>query len=461
MMKYSVLAVIAAAAVLPVFAGEAEYVQAVAQAESATSLDKRMDLWLSAAEQTGDEQKKLELYEKGFDLAKRIKDRERLPVFAALLRNSPAASQERKASAFYEYLMAGKLPGRFDSIGIQPAEFEQFLAMPGITPKQEKDAMVRLTTAYHNTNLWYKEVEVFKKLLAHPETGTFERQDFYVNLSDLYLQMNEMEKALDCMKAMLKMKTLAPTKRARAYVLMGDILLKGYGWYYRPNPEQYKELCGYYKQAMQTKKVPDGIYSDALIKLVGAAYNTKRYQETIDLAEQYGNLNNRKLNQISWTKIMEMKGNSLQNLERYREAIAVFEQLYKYKYKLADTCMSLGANYYGNGDYSMALGMYDEAKVELGMADDARPAQCKYWMNRLKWFNTGKKILDDLYAARAKRLNAEAAAAGKAPVVKEKVHDALRPFDDGKPEVKKKPQTIADLMKNEEQDLLEEGLDLE
>ncbi len=459
-MKHSIFAIIfACVAVLPVYG---DYAQTLAKAEAASSLDQRMDLWIEAAAQTSDERKKLELYEKGFDLAKRIKDKKHLPVFAELLRKSPAASESRKASAFYEYLMAGKLPGRFDPSGIQPAEFEEFLAMPGITPKQEKDAMMRLTTVYHNTHLWYKEVEIFKKLLEHPETNSFERQDLYVNLSNLYLEMNRMNEALESLKAMLKMKTLAPTKRARAYVLMGDILLKGYGWYYRPNPEQYKELCGYYRQAMNTKKVPAGIYSDALIKLVEAAYNTKRYQETINLAEQYGSLNNKKLNQISWTKIMDMKGNSLQKLERYREAIVVFEQLYKYKYKLADTCMSLGANYYGNGDYSMALGMYDEAIVELGMADDARPAQCKYWVNRLKWFSNGKKILDDLYAARVKRLNEEAIAAGKGPVVKERQKDSLRPFDSGKPEVKKKPQTIEELMKgNEEEDLLEGGLDLE
>ncbi len=457
-MKHIFLTVMIFAAAA-VCAGEVENL--LAKAEAAPSLDQRMDLWLEASKLAKDENQKLELYEKGFDLAKKVGDKKRLPVFAELLRKSPAVSPERKSSALYEYLMAARIPDFFNPEGAQPEEYEEFLAMKKCTPKQEKEILLRLTRVYHGTHLWNKEVETFRKLLSHPEINQFEKQDLYVNLSKLYLEMNRMGEALDCMKSMLAMKNLTPVKRARAYIQMGDVLLKGYGWYYRPNPEQYKELCGYYKQAMQTKKVPPQIYSEALTKLVQAAYSTKRYGEVISLAEHYGNLNNKKLDNLTWRKLKDMHGNSLQAQERFREAIEVFELLYKYKHKLADTCMSLGANYYRNGDYAMALGMYDEAIVELGRADDARPAQCKRWVNRLKWFSTGKKTLDDLFAARAKRLNEEARAAGKGPVVEEKKQDALRPFDDGKPKVKKKPQTIEDLMKNEEEDLLEGGLDLE
>lgn len=440
----------------PAFADE--FTDTLQKAESATSMESRMDFWLKAAELTKDEKKKAELYSKGFDLAKKLKNPEYLSSFSTKLRESPAVSKEMKTQAFYESLMA-EPRANWMFTGTSFREWEKLLAMPGLDPKQKKQVMLRMLDVYHAQNLWYKEVDMYKQLLAHPELNDFEKQDMLIAQANLLLEMNNMTGAMESIKTMLAMKTLAPSRRARAYLKMGDILLKGHGWYYRPSEEQYKEMRDYYMKAMTLRR--GNRYTQALISLAQAAYDLKRYREVVDLASKYANLGNKQLNQQSWSKVKELQGNSHLKLEEYREAIEVFEQLYKYQYSLADTCMALGASYYGNGDYSMALGMYDEALIELGMADDARPAQCKHWINRLKWFNGGKKVLDDLHAARAKRLNAEAAAAGKGPVVKIKKFDALRPFDDGKDTKKKKPQNVADLMKNESEDILEGGLDLD
>lgn len=437
-----------------------DYDSYLQQAEQATSLEQRMDFYLKAADSTKDEKKKLDMYERGFDLAKKVKMKKMISVFADRLRTSPVVSAERKASAYFEYLCSLDRPGMGNAGGSTPDMWEDFLKMPGHSPEDEQKAMLLFANNCHWWNLWYREIELLKAALDHPNTTEIGKQDILINLSKVYLQMNRMQDAMDCITTMQKMKTLTPQRRAQSYILLGDIMKKGCGFYYRPNEEDYKKICDYYMKAV---KVPKGkMGGEAFFKVVEAAYDTKRYNDVINFSQQYLNGDNKKIDGATWGKIQEKNGTAHQVLEHWDEAVEIFEALYKYKYNLADTCMSLGFSYYGHGDYQMALGMYDEALVELGPAcDDARPAICKGWCNKLKWFNTGKKQLDDIYAAHAKRLNKEAAAQGKGPVIKVQEADELRPFDNGKKKAKeKKPQNLKDLMKEKEDDILDSGLDL-
>ena len=439
-------------------ASAGEYEDLLQKAESANSIQQRLGFLLEASKKTNDEKQKLALYEKGFSLAEKLNVKEYTSVFAELLKSSPVATAEQKASAMYTYLMTLPRGNKFKP-GASFKLWEEYLAMPGKDPKDVKTVKFKLLDVYHNHNRWYKEIELAKELLNDPATSPYEKQDLYIRLSDTYLSMNRMKESLDCLEEMLKMPTLAPKRRARCYVRMGDTLLKGYGWYYRPDEAQYKKVAECYLNAMNVKN--GGVYGEALVKLVGAANRVGKKDEVLALAKKYLT-DNKRADRDSWMKIRLMEANTLQALERFEEALAIFEELYKFQYQLADTCMSLGYNYYRNENYSMALGMYDEALVELGMADDARPAQCKYWINRLKWFSGGKKILDELYYARAKRINAEAIAQGKEPPMKEVAKDPLRPWESRKAKKKEKPpQTLEELNKPKEENLLDEGLDLE
>lgn len=427
-----------------------EYEKRIADAEKEPSLEKRLELWLKASEATDSEKEKFQLYEKGFSLARKINHADFLASFAERLLKSPLATSALKASATFEYLSALKKTGNPVSV----KQWESFLALPGIDKKNEFAAMGYLADVCHKENLWYKEIGILKKMLDHPCASDFKKQDILINLSQVYLDMNRTDEAAGCLKTMLKMKSLSPNRRSKANLLLGDAILHGYGWYSVPSPEQYRKMKEYYLQAM---KVKSGVhYSAALTRLLKAAFQLRHDNEVISLSKKHL-AHNKKLQLPAWLSIKTYETLVLMRQERFTEAIEILEQLYKYRYSLADTCMSLGRAYYRTGDYNASLGMYDEAKSALRGVDDARPAQCEQWSRRLKTMIGLKKQLDSLYLARAKRLNAEAKAAGKTPAAGAEEIDRLRPFQKKK---KKEPMSLEEINREEEQDLLEEGLDL-
>lgn len=434
-------------------ANAGEYEDLLSQAENSKSLNQRMELWNKASEATPDEAKKLDLYEKGFDLAKKTNNPEMLTVFAQKLLNSPKVSPERKASATFGYLNAQPTPG-YGRTGLPPEDWEAYLQMPARDLKNDLPAMRALAAVYHSRNFWFKEIAILKKVLDLPNTSDYVKQDVYINLSNIYLEMNDMDNAMECLKTMLKMKTLTPQRRARTYMLLSRVLLKGYGFYYQPSDEQYKQINEYCILAMNQKKA--NAYNEALVLMVNAAHKLKKDKDVVALVNKYAS--GKKVGGGAWMEIKNKEASSRTRLEEYDEAFEIYEMLYKYKYSLADTCMALGYTAFFKGDYAIALGMYDEAIVELGPADDARPAQCKHWVNRIKGMMGVQKRLKDLTLAHQKRLNEEAKAQGKGPVVEIKKENPMRPF--GEKKKPKKPQTLQDIEKGQTKDLLEDGLDL-
>lgn len=455
------------------FAGD--YENYVKEAESAT-LEKRIELWLKAADSTTDQSKKLTMFRQAYELAKRINDPAAIMYSATQIQNSPGATKDEKLEARFTYLVTARasakkainFEGRFTASrivmdGVGPQDYIDFLKTPGITPEQEKKITMLLASLLHSYELWYDEIELRKKLLERPDLTALEKQDQYLILSSVYLSMNNMEESVKSLRSLLAMKSLTPQRRIRTLIILGDTLRKGYGWYYYPNAEQYKELCDSYKAAMDLalKRRMGGYYNQALLKMIEGAHFLNKSEDVVKFCNRYIN-NSKHVDGGTWKKAKTLEGTHLIKLRRFPEAIDIFEQLYKYKHDLPNTCMSLGSSYYHNDDYAMALGMYDEAIVELGMDDSARPRQCKSWCNRLRGLLGKKKQLDAMFLARAKRLNAEAKAAGKAPVVKVNEPDSLNPFANQKIP-KKKPKTMDDLMKTQEDgpDLLGGGLDLE
>lgn len=434
-----------------VFAGECE--DLLKQAEQCTSLEQRMNLWLKAVEKAQSAQQKESICQQGFSLSLKIHHEKMTSAFAEKLRDC-ASTSAQKASATYQYLLHKRDDNKQPSATTD--DWEAYLAMPEKQTNDELDAMRRLANLYHRTDDWYKEADLLRQLLRDPRIGDFMKQDVLLNLSQLLITMNEMDESMDCMKKLLDMKTLSPARRARSYLLMGDTMKKGCGWYYLPNPAQYKELLAIYRKALTVKKGNIGM--EPYRKLIDAAWNQGNMQEVIHLSHEI--VSKKGIERATWCYVKEKEGQAHMALEEFDEAVEIFELLYKYKFDLANTCMSLGQAYYRHKDYLMALAMYDEALVELGRADDARPAICKHWCNRLKWFSGGKERLDKIYAAHAKRLNAEAAAQGKGPVAKIQEVDELRPFDDGKRKPKQKPKNLQELMKDEEENILDNGLDL-
>lgn len=458
------------------FAGQ--YEDYVKEAESAT-IEKRVELWLKAADSTTDSSKKLAMYRLAYEMVKKINDERGILLLSNLIENAEGATAAEKIEARFTFLVTARASartsmnyeGRYTRVrtvmeGVTVEDYKEFLKNPAITADQKKKITLLLASILHEQDLWYEEIALRQKIVETSKdlglTST-EVQDQYLILSNIYLAMNNMEASVQCLRKLLALKSLTPQRRIRTLIILGDTLRKGYGWYYYPNAQQYKELCDSYKEAMELakKRRLNGYYNQALMKMIEGAHFLNKSEEVVKMCQRYID-NSRLVDGGTWKNAKSIEGRHLLNLYRYPEAIEIFEQLYKYKHDLANTCMYLGASYYGNDDFAMALGMYDEAIVELGMDDSARPRQCKNWCNTLRGLLGSKARLDAAYLARAKRLNEEAKAAGKGPVVEVQAPDSLRPF--AKQKVKKPdPKSMDDLMKTQEEevDLLDGGLDLD
>ena len=474
-MKHKFLLTMTLLSALSISAVAGEYEDYIKEAESA-SLEKRIELWLKAADSTTDNTKKLTMYRQAYELAKRINDEKNILYLADTIYKFPGVPDAEKLEARYRFLVVARNSARrtlnyevrYSRLrivmdGVTPQDYKDFLKTPGITAEQEKRISLMLASILHDYDLWYEEIEARKNLLERKDLTAIERQDQYLILSNVYLAMNNMEDSVKSLRSLLAIKSLTPDRRIRTLIILGDTFRKGYGWYYYPNAEQYKEMSDSYKAAMDlaAKRRRGNYYNQALLKMIEGAHFLEKSADVVKFCTRYIN-NNKLVDGGTWKKAKTLEGTHLLKLNRYPEAIAIFEDLYKYKHDLPNTCMSLGQSYYLNDDFAMALGMYDEAIVELGMDDSARPRQCKNWCNTLRGLLGKKARLDAAYVARAKRLNEEAKAAGKDPVVKVNAPDSLNPFANQKVP-KKKPKTMDDLMKatDDGPDLLGGGLDLE
>jgi len=201
-------------------------------------------------------------------------------------------------------------------------------------------------------------------------------------------------------------------------------------------------------------------YCQALSMLVDAAKRVNKNKKVVELAEKYCTEDNKLLDMGTWASIKRNQARAYRDMNQLDDAVPIYEKLWKYKIDQANLCMELGHVYYLHGDYMEGVAMYDEALELLKNDDSARPGQCRAWIGKLRWFSTGKRTLDQLYLAHAKRVNAEAKAKGLPPVLEEIKIDDLRPFEDkaAKKAKEKKPQTLSELMKRDDsKDLLEEG----
>jgi len=473
----------------------ATFQELVQKGENTNRMNERLQCWHDAVEIGGGDKEVYALCEKGLALAKRTGALLEEVYFTDKMLKSPILPKEKKNALMYDYLVAKgksedaakqaiakkateelkKASKSEDDMLQLPAPFvppskdrdlvqlwKDYLKLPGLTKEEELKGMHQLADALYKYDRWYELCDFYETMLKHPAIKDIEKQDLLLAYAKLTLSMQNMEKSLECLQRLLAMPTLTPRRRGEVYILIADTMSNGYGFYYRADEEKYKEFCSYYMKAIKMPKSP--VYGEALKKLVFAVSRKGDHKKVIELVDEYCNDDNKsRINLGIWGEIKTKQGNSYMALERFDEAVEVFEALYKYKHALADTCMSLGEAYYAHDDYTMALAMFDEALVELGPAcDDARPNICKGWMNRLKWFNGGKAQLDKLYLAHAQRVNAEAKAKGLGPVLEEKHVDALRPFDDGSKKAKeKKPQTLKDLDKKKDENLLDEGLNLD
>lgn len=473
----------------------ATFDELVRKGEESNTMNQRLSCWREAAALGGDAKALFELCEKAASLARRINALNDEIYFSELMLKSPQLPKERKNSLTFDLLVAKgkaeeaaqkeeqakarvemKKAGQSDDdMLVLPSPFippvkgrdliqqwQDYLKSPGLTPEEELRAMHQYASALYKRDLWYKLCDLYEVMLKHPALKDIAKQDLLLAYAKLTLTMQNMDKSLECLHKLLDMPTLTPLRRGQVYILTADTMSNGYGFYYRADEENYKAFCGYYLKAMKMPK--SQVYGEALQKLVYAVSRKGDHKKVIELVDEYCNDDNRsKIRLPIWGAIKTKQGNSYLALEKADEAVEVFEALYKYKYDLANTCMSLGSAYYMHDDYTMALAMFDEALVELGPScDDARPGICKWWIGMLGWFNHGKATLDKLYLAHAQRVNAEAKAKGLGPVLEEKHTDALRPFDDGRKKAKeKKPKTLKDLDKQKDEDILEEGLNLD
>ena len=201
-MKHKFLLTMTLLSALSISAVAGEYENYIKEAEGA-SLEKRIELWLKAADSTADNTKKLTMYRQAYELAKRINDEKSILYMANTLYKFPGLPDAEKQEARYQFLVVARNSARktlnyegrnsrlrivMDSV--TPQDYKDFLKTPGITPEREKRISIMLASILHDYNLWYQEIELRKKLLERTDLTSTEQQDQYLILSSVYLSMN-------------------------------------------------------------------------------------------------------------------------------------------------------------------------------------------------------------------------------------------------------------------------------
>ncbi|MBR4075599.1 MAG: hypothetical protein IKK25_01900, partial [Lentisphaeria bacterium] len=110
-MKHKFLLTMTLLSALSISAVAGEYEDYIKEAEGA-SLEKRIELWLKAADSTTDNTKKLTMYRQAYELAKRINDEKSILYLADTIYKFPGVPDAEKLEARYRFLVVARNTAR-------------------------------------------------------------------------------------------------------------------------------------------------------------------------------------------------------------------------------------------------------------------------------------------------------------------------------------------------------------
>ena len=412
------LLAIAAASLLfasgSLFAGD--YSSLMAEAAAQSGIEARFPLWDKAFEAAKTDAEKVEVLRTAYETAKRIPLPAMTSKYARLLSNQKTLAQKERTSLYYESLKNMKQPKvsyvhGFGSEGDCTAEdWENFLAMPEKTPQQEVDALLSLGDIYYLLDDAQKCIEYFRKAIAHPSASVYDKSSATSRLARLYNMIGRGRESMAALEELVKL-PLPNERKAEAYIIYGDSILQGCGYYFEPAEDDYKAAYKAYENAMALKGIKPDTYFSALLKKNQSLFDRKKYSEALRMAQ--GALADKKFrpNRVAWNDLMTITGNAKMALKDYPGAIEAFEQVVKINARTnhGDSQRWLGHAYYKNGDYALAIAMYDYALEALKGAEDDRPAWCEGWIKRLQWYTNpaNSAQLDNAMKKRREKLLAQ------------------------------------------------------
>lgn len=404
-------------------AAEDTYESVLQKAEKTSNIREKAELFQKAASLTTDEKKKRTVLLQAFPMAESIKEKDMMIAIATgLSENKELSPADRAKYRFRVIELLWTWDQWPDFTGPDPQIMEDFLNMPGVSPELEIKALMKLPQAYMRMNRVDLAIKVYERAIQHPKIDLNTKSDAMIALANAYRDVYQQQKALECLRTMTQLPNLTPARKVKAFMMLGDMILSGSGYYFEPKEEHYKAAYEAFAQAAKVKGVSVTLANDAICKTPESYLKRNQYQKAVELYQAI--LDNKKNppNRFLWVRCTEQLGHAKMGMKDYEGAVAEFEKLPKFfsRSGLGDIYRYLGRAYYCNKDYMLAIGAYETARKILEdqeRVEDDRPAWCKGWIGRIKWFTTGKNAaeLDAAMQKRYKKLMAMAEADPNAP----------------------------------------------
>lgn len=400
--------------VFPIAGNTAEtFEEFLKKAEQAENLQVRFEYFDKALEAASAEQKKLAA-RNAFDAATRAGSNELRLKYAGILAVQPGLSDAERAEAVYYslYLLS---PSSWHAryTGKQCAEPQQwldFLKMPGITPQQEYNGLLRLARDCMNDGLYAISEDSFLKACSHPCAPENAKPGIMVEyIESLRLQCKRPQ-ALQKIDELIG-KKMAVSFRIRLLLTKILVLTQSPEYYFEPSPEDIQAAYAIYEDIRKmplkmSNRSEAAAYCNAMRSYVNFCFLQNDFARTEQAAERILTDKKHPVDRATWLMISTWRARALTKLRRFPEAISILEKLSDMKYETADSLRYLGEAYYGNGDYTLAIGAFKTALDILleRHADDDRPVWCENWVKKLSWFTEGAKELDRVIKKHEKRI---------------------------------------------------------
>lgn len=439
----------------------ASYDELMEQAAAKVTVDDRFPIWDQAIEATADDTKKLATLRMAFEMARKTSKNDLISKYGYAVSENAKAPQKERTEARY-YAVKSGTPWRIHngmlfSSGIPPAEWEYYLTMPEKNPEQETDALLQLGRIYYATFEGKKAVDRFERAIVSPGADDLNRASALTMLATLMNQLGRQKESMAYLDKLMALKLPGP-KKAEAYILYGDSILKGCGYYFEPTEEDYKNAYKFYEEAMNIRNAGENYYQ-ANYRIIDSLLDRKMFREAAARCDKALADKKNKPNKFQWDSFTTRLGHAKMGLKDYPGAIAAYDMVVKINAATnhGDSQRWLGHAYYKNGDYALSIGMYAAALEALEGAEDDRPDWCKGWIKTLQWYTKNASQLDDAMRKRREKLLAQSKELGSRTGSEKSANDGVDPMA-RKP---KKPKTITkveDIGKNEEEDLLSDGI---
>lgn len=359
------------------------------KAEQESTPQLRYTFWDRAAD-AGTNAEKTRAWSTAFACARKMNESEQIVKYGTLLKDCTDLSDKERAEACY--LALKHMPEQ----EVGPDRWNAYLAMPGKSPAQASDAVFALANALRNRFQTEKALAVLEKVRTGSEYDINTKVDATLKIAAVLFSRFRNDEALKILEELEQNPALTPKRKGQLLILIGDSIKQGHGYYPNLEDADYEKAYRYFRKAAEIRASGKlEFYMQAYFKIIESLFTRGKYAETLKICEELMQGKKVKPGLDQWRLLKTYMGQCKTKLGDYEGAIADLEALRDIKYMPQDNCRYLGHAYYLNRQYSLAIGCYSEALAALEGAEDDRPAWCKHWIERLRWFaqdNNGEKL---------------------------------------------------------------------